>query len=399
MRSLYLSICLLCIQLSGVDALLLAQNSEEQLMRQLSDIAQQSDIAGFGVAIVSDQKVYFSAGFGYADKENQQKYSTRTIHAIGSVSKTLVGVCIMKAVEQGLVDLDEDINSYLPWKIEHPRYPNTAITLRILSQHTSGIIDSDIFWETDYYFLHNPTLDKSKLSKDHKKEFTQTKKNKKWPLNDYLFQLLNTEGSMYSKKNFSLKAPGKEYEYSNTGAGLAALVIEHASGMPFNKYCKKYIIDPLGMHNSGWFKSEVDMSYFATCYLDYGYPMPLYALNTYPDGGFITSIDDIILYLQEIISGYLGKGKLLSPTSYQTLLAPDAVLQEHEDGIFFSFNKRKHIGHNGADPGVFTNMFFNPKTHLGTIFFTNQSIHENKEQILTVRKVFKAIRAYENSLD
>lgn len=89
----------------------------------------KSGIVGIGAAIIIDKEVAWTNGYGYADKETKKYFTPSTIMNIASISKLFTGVSIMKAVEQGKVSLDADINSYLPFKVINPNFPNEKITL------------------------------------------------------------------------------------------------------------------------------------------------------------------------------------------------------------------------------------------------------------------------------
>jgi len=109
-------------------------------------------IVGMGSAIIIDKKVVWTKGYGYADKEKNIPFTPSTIMNIASISKTFTGVCLMKAVEDGKVYLDEDINTYLPFKVINPNYPKEKITLRHLATHTSGLADRYPFYTDSMYF-------------------------------------------------------------------------------------------------------------------------------------------------------------------------------------------------------------------------------------------------------
>ena len=74
-------------------------------------------IVGIGASIIIDKKLVWTNGYGYADKEAKVPFTPSTIMNIASISKTFTGVCIMKAIEEGKVSLDEDISNYLPFKV------------------------------------------------------------------------------------------------------------------------------------------------------------------------------------------------------------------------------------------------------------------------------------------
>ena len=113
------------------------------LEAELDSIQQNGLLNGFSVAIVSEKGSLYEKGFGYADIETKEKYTEHTIQHIASVSKTLIGIALMKAQEEGKLLLDDPIQQYLSFKVVNPRYPADEITIRQLATHTSSIRDSD----------------------------------------------------------------------------------------------------------------------------------------------------------------------------------------------------------------------------------------------------------------
>ncbi len=84
------------------------QISIDSIIRKRMSDAQ---LVGLGAAIIVDKKLVWSKGYGYADRENKLPFTTSTVMNIASVSKTITGACLMKAVEQGKLSFDEDINT------------------------------------------------------------------------------------------------------------------------------------------------------------------------------------------------------------------------------------------------------------------------------------------------
>src|SRR5512141_299574 len=100
----------------------------------------ENHIAGAAVAVVKDGKLFFTKGYGYADLENKIPVDPeQTIFRIGSVSKTFTWTAVMQLVEQGKLDLDADVNTYLDGRIP-ATYPQ-PITLKHLLTHTAGFED------------------------------------------------------------------------------------------------------------------------------------------------------------------------------------------------------------------------------------------------------------------
>ena len=78
---------------------------------------ESGEVPGIGISIIIDGDILLSRGFGYADIENQVPFTDSTIMNIASISKTFIGVSMMHAVEKGLLNLDDDVNKYLSFKI------------------------------------------------------------------------------------------------------------------------------------------------------------------------------------------------------------------------------------------------------------------------------------------
>lgn len=342
----------------------------DSLTVALSKIYKQGHIIGFSVAIVNEDKTLYQNGFGFSNRKTEKPYTENTIQNIASVSKTLLGVSLLKAQELGKLKLDDPIEKYLPFEVRNPYHPEIPITINHLATHTSTIMD------TEFY-------DKSYVVKD---DFG--KLDIDIPMKDFLKDILSTDGKLYKKEGFLKNKPGELFEYSNMGATLAAVVLEMATGEKYDDFTAKYILKPLKMSNSAWSFDAINLSNYAILYQTDQTAYPPYKLITYPDGGFITSAHDLSLFLSELISGYSGSGRLLSAASYKTLFKAQLeedqfsdrgsrdYSDEYNTGIFMGFTPNGHIGHTGGDPGVATFMFFNPKTKLGRILIVNTDLEE-----------------------
>ncbi|MEM6805801.1 MAG: serine hydrolase, partial [Bacteroidota bacterium] len=234
--------------------------------------------------------------------------------------------------------------------------------------------------------------------KKDRKEFSQMKLNQHMEMSEYFQKVLVEGGDWYKKKNFHSHGPGSKYAYSNIGAALAAFVIELAVGESFESFTQKHILDPLNMKNSAWHFDQIDMSKHCKLYLPQGQVLPKYTLITFPDGGFLTSIEDMSLYLQEVIRGFEGKGKILSPESYQEMLKSHAG-GEDDYSIFWEYNSAGRIGHNGSDPGVFTNLQFDPKQNQGWLIFTNTNLDKKLGSFDQIRNAWIVLRKYGPKLE
>lgn len=354
---------------------------QEALDRLITQKMDEAGIAGLGAAILVDKKVVWMKGYGFADRERAVPFTPDTVMNIGSISKTFTGVALMKAVEDGKLSLDADINGYLPFKVVHPRFPDEKITLRQLATHTSGITDRWAVYKNAYRYSGQAPE----------------------PLGEFLRSYFVPGGASYSEENFLNVKPGTHREYSNIGAGLAGYIVEAAVGEPLGAYARKQIFAPLKMNDTAWSLSEVEPAKHSKLYVvqdGLTIPISLYELTTYPDGGVRTSVSDLSKFFIALLSDGMYEGtRILEKRSVDEMLRfqytasnkPDNVkLEEKNSGIFWStkFNVTR-IGHGGSDPGVNTEMLANLSKDVGVILFTNTSL--SGEEARLYNEIFLAI--------
>ncbi|WP_082037945.1 serine hydrolase domain-containing protein [Flavihumibacter solisilvae] len=333
-------------------------------------IMKESGMVGLGAAIIVDKKLAWSKGYGYADLATKKPFTPTTIMNIGSISKTFTGACMMRAAEDKKLSLDEDINTYLPFKVTNPNFPDAKITLRNLATHTSGIADRDPFYSDSTYHYGGDSPEQ---------------------LGDFLRNYLVPGGKHYSTSNFLEKKPGSYREYSNIAAGLAGYIVELRTGRKLNDYCRQTIFKPLEMNNSGWFLSEVNLGNHTKLYNKTGDSIriiPFYSLTTYPDGGVRTSVDELSHFFISLLNNGTYSGtRILKKESVDEMLRfqftasnkPENVnLDKQNSGIFWSTKlNASRIGHGGSDPGIKTEMLSDLSKEIGVIIFTNTDLKES----------------------
>ncbi len=368
---------------------------KDSLTNQINEIYKRDYINGFSVAIVNEHGTLYENGFGYADINDEKKYTEHTIQNIASISKIVVGLSLLKAQEMGLLKLDDPINKHLPFNVTNPNYPDIPITIRQLVAHTSSITDTDFYWSKCYVIM-NDSLN------GNTPEYFNPKED--WiPLESFLEKLLSKDGEWYSNKIFANRKPNQLNQYSNIGAALCGLVIQSASKTPFNEFTKTHIFTPLQMESTGWFFDEVNIDNFSLLYIDKT-EIPHYIGLTYPDGHLITSSNNLAKLLTEIIKGYSGKGQLLKPNSYKEFFTSQLTKEQLEEGdednlgIFIEkLLSRGVFGHSGSDPGVFTLMFFDPNQKIGRILIKNTE-SENEEANKAFWDIWNTLEKYQNKL-
>ena len=177
---------------------------------------QRGDVAGAVVVVVKDGQVLLQKGYGYADVASRKPVDPEnTLFRPGSVSKLFTWTAVMQQVEQGKVDLDRDVNTYLDFVV--PPFEGKPVTMRNLMTHTAGFEETNkqlIFAEP----APEPALD------------------------------------AYLKQNIPARifAPGTTPSYSNYGATLAGYVVQRVSGQKFADYIDQHIFTPLGMQHASF---------------------------------------------------------------------------------------------------------------------------------------------------
>ncbi len=373
----------------------------KNLSEDLEKIYGRDHIIGFSVSIVNQNGALYKKGFGYSDKSENIKYTAHTIQNIASISKTFIGIALLKAQELGKLNLDDPINKYLSFEVINPYFPNTPITIRQLATHTSSIKDPSKY-ERNGYVLKEIENNGAKINSNFRLPNEMMSQNK------FLEQILSAEGEWYKKKTFLNIEPGNRFEYSNIAAGLAALVIENATNESFIEFTNEYILEPLSMSNTGWSFENVDFSKHSKLYSNKETELAFYRLVNYPDGGLITSSDDLGKYLVELISGFNGNGKILSNESYRELFKSQLTERHYKErnegvyndeynmGIFMGISAKGQIGHTGGDPGVATHMFFNTKSKTGKILIVNTEL--DKEGIKEFISIWQKLEEVEMKL-
>ena len=316
-----------------------------------------ADIPGAVVTVVKDGQILTARGFGFADKEKRTPVDPeRTLFRPGSVSKLITWTAAMQLVEQGKLDLDKDINTYLDFKI--PDYDGKPITLRQMMTHTAGFEEAikGLIFSDPAHLL---------------------------PLGDYLKRW--TPERVFE--------PGKTPAYSNWATALTGYVVERVSGESFDDYCDKHIFAPLGMTNS---TMRQPLPAALAAQMASGYKPGQDAAGKFeivgpaPAGSMSSSGTDMAKFM--IANLDQGKG-LLSPETAAMMhnspldkIDPASLLpplNRMELGYFeTNVNGREVIGHLGDTEFFHTSLHLLMKEGVGVYFSFNSGGREGQVQTL-----------------
>ena len=179
----------------------------------LTDLVKDEKIPGLAITVLKNGKPFFQKGYGFADLENKISINPQTsVFRIASVSKPISATALAHMVAEGLIDLDASFYTYVPY------YPKKKydFTIRQLASHTAGIRG----YRGTEYGLNKPysIRESIELFKD----------------DELLFE------------------PGTDYLYNSFDWVLISLAMQEVSGVPFQEYVEKKVLQPLGMDHTFW---------------------------------------------------------------------------------------------------------------------------------------------------
>lgn len=185
---------------------------------------EQYNVAGLSISVINSGRISFVENYGLLEVGTNRKVGSNSIFSACSISKFLTAMLVLKLVEQGILDLDEDVNKKLiSWKVPNNNLiENKRVTLRNLLCHQSGIIDpQESFMELNS-IAGVPSM----------------------------VELLNGN-TPYCKTPIEVKCePESTFQYSDAGFCIIQQLIEDVTAKPFEEVIEELIFHPLKMTNS-----------------------------------------------------------------------------------------------------------------------------------------------------
>jgi len=291
---------------------------------------KHDDVAGVTISVVKDGKLLFAKGYGYADVKQKKPVSPQdTLFRPGSISKLFTWTAIMQLYEQGKLDLDRDVNTYLDFKI--PDAFGKPITLKNIMTHTPG------FEEQVKDLFRNDT---SKLN-----------------LGEYLKNHIPAR----------IYPPGTVPAYSNYATSVAGYIVERVSGRPFDEYVAENIFKPLNMTHSTF--TQPLPSNLAPL-MSNGYrlgsddPGLFEVVNPFPAGSLSSSATDMAQFmLAHLDDGQLSGARILKPETARLMHSRLFGLDDAANAMCYGFYEESRNGHRIIGHAGDT-VFFHSDLHL-----------------------------------
>lgn len=195
-----------------------------QIHLNIKERMEHYNVTGLSVSLINSGQISLVENYGLLEVGTNKKVGSNSIFSACSISKFLTAILVMKLAEQGILDLDEDVNkSLISWKVPNNKFTeNKIVTLRNLLSHQSGIIDPE-------------------------GSFTELKTNEGIPS---MVELLEGK-TPYCKIPVEVKyEPESDFQYSGAGFCIIQLLIEDVTGKPFAEVIEELIFLPLNMADS-----------------------------------------------------------------------------------------------------------------------------------------------------
>lgn len=326
-------------------------NLETRVDSLIQTYLDSGKIAGVAIGVAKGDSMILNKTYGYADLEFDIRLPRNASFKIASMSKQFTAVAVMQLVEQGKLDLEDDLRKYLNFNTG-----NKKVVVRQLLEHTSGI--------RDYSNLPSfETLSRLQLKPDS------------------VLRLLEKE-----KYDFD---PGVTGLYCNSGYYMAGQIIEKVSGMSYEEYLRTNFFEKLTMKNS-YVHDERKIEKNPV----HGYMhdktlvhAPFLAFTwAFATGSICSSVEDLVIW-----NHALHNGKILGPEMYSELISPavlhDSTRTRYAKGLtIWESNGRKVISHGGRLNGFSTEGRYFPSENMTFIVLINSSgpvIPEDINDLLT----------------
>jgi len=324
----------------------------------VSYVLKDSGVPGFAVGIISDGKVVFAKGFGFRDLEKKLPITPETQFPLGSFTKCVTSMVVGMLVDDGLIDLDKPVRTYLPeFELKDP-YRTLHTTVRDVLSMRTGLAPHNFMW------IMSPTLTQDQV----------------------LRRLANLDLPLGFREGFI---------YCNLSIFIGGCVASRAAGIPWEDVVRKRILGPLDMTQSSLTIDELKR------FPDYALPynvslgrefkpqlLELAELNALrPTGSLNASTNDALKWMRFLLDrGRVDGKELISRRMLDEMWIPHSAMWAPSENRVITglegyglawfvgtYRGNSMISHGGAAPGYHAFMAFFPDKNLGVFAVHNGS--------------------------
>ncbi|GAG11278.1 unnamed protein product, partial [marine sediment metagenome] len=250
------------------------------LQRDINASMEKGNVPGIAISLIDKDRILWTKGFGFTDRSKSRKVDPDTIFCIGSTTKPITAVAFLRAVQKGIVNLDDLLISCYPEFTINSTYGDdevNKITFRHLLSHYAGLPHMSL--ESREFYVNEPTFE------DNIKNISDT-----W----LVFKVEN------------------RFYYSNLGFNLIAYSLQRISNKSYPEYVRDEIVKPLKMESMVYGKKKAQMN--QNCAVGYlGLHEALFTdIITYGSTGVYVSVRDLSNFVMfQLNNGVFNKNQIL----------------------------------------------------------------------------------------
>lgn len=349
-------IFVLWLQLALITQVNASETQEQQLSwasirDSVSTILKNHNVPGVGVALVHKDSIIWTGGFGFADIDKKKPVTGKTVFRVGSITKTFVALGLLKLVERGELNLDDELRRIAPEiQFENPWSASDPIRLVHLLEHTAGF--------DDMHFNEIISPQGKALTAQEALAVNPSSRVVRW-------------------------RPGTRTSYSNPGYGIAGYILEKYSGERFEDFLKALILNPLGMTEASFERSGVNDSLMSEGYnvVD-GAAQKVTHHNILLRwaGSLYASPTDLAKFTRLMLnSGMQDSTQMFLPSTIARMEYPVSNLAA-KSGLKLGYGlanyssvegKFRHCGHSGGITGFISRFRYIPEANVGYVVLLN----------------------------
>lgn len=327
---------------------------------KMGELMTQHGTVGLAVVVVKDNAIVYRNHLGWRDSERKIPLREEDVFRIASISKSFVATSLLQLVAQNRLSLDDDVGDLIGFPVRNPGFPDRVITLEMLLNHSSSIIDGPRYSSLD---------------------------------------VINPGAGEAWRDSYANRAPGTRYEYSNLGYNMAGTILERVSGQRFDAYVRTHVLDPLKLYG-GYLVDALDQDRIAQIYRyregeggslvrsedayaplaerlhDYrmGYSTPVFS----PTGGMKISAVDLATYMLMHMHRGEWNGVRILDARYADMMQTPTIEIDGTAGYGLALQTDTTLvpgvtltGHTGSAYGLYSSMYFNAQDGYGFVVITN----------------------------
>ena len=351
----------------GFSSCLSSQTDEIAFIeKEIRRTMRKQHLPAMAVTVVRGQEILYQDAMGWIDMENQIPATTRSVFKLWSLAKAFTALGIFREIEEGLIDLDAPVTSYLPdFSIQSRYAANEIPSIRDILAHRGGLP------------RHEGLM----------------------PAGIVRENLNYLERFEYGVANCYAAYPvATQYKYSNLGYDLLGRVLEETSKEGFFKYMKLEVLNELGMFNAAYYSGSIDSSLHRALGYEYHkrkyHPYIQYDINNFPSGNLYATIEDLSVFLQTIFrKEFFTQKETLSRMLVDLYSKPD---DPETMGLGWKLAPMEHgdtlVWHDGGPTeGIGSLVAFLPEQEIGIAVIGNGTSFSGFYAMQFARKVLNRI--------